>query len=205
MAEDKGHPRRELQNRDSVTPNLHEHHSAIEVNNHFSTDNGRYQGMLERGTVVFDTQQFHPTRKANNYFFADEGRNYIRPPVNQGEEIGLNRQQNFQSVINANNHFIEQYYNNETNQKCGFSATSEEQAGNGERVNANTTEMYATMGPQREPSYSERAQSEGVVIHIGNQVGHTENIMGRHDQCIQNNPNECGQTINNENCTNQNF
>ena len=143
IAEDKRHPRRGPQGRDFSTPDPHGYHSAIKVNNHFIVDDRRYQRKMtqeqsERGPTMFDPQQFQPMIKANNRFFAEEGRNYVRSPVCEGEEIGLPRQQSFQPAINGNNCLIEEnleYYDKRTNQLYGYSAATEVQAVNEERIN----------------------------------------------------------------------
>ena len=143
IAEDKRHPRRGPQGRDFSTPDPHGYHSAIKANNHFIMDNRRYQRKmtqdeLERGPTAFDPQQFQPTIKANNHFFTEEGRNYVRSPVQEGEELGLPRQQSFQPAINANNRLIEEnleYHDKRTNQLYGYSATAEVQVANKERIN----------------------------------------------------------------------
>ena len=74
-------------------PDPHGYHSAIKGNNHFIADDRKYQRKMtqdesERGSTAFDPQQFQPMIKANNRFFAEEGRNYVRSPVQEGEEIG---------------------------------------------------------------------------------------------------------------------
>ena len=96
------------------------------------------QEQSERGPTAFDPQQFQPMIKVNNRFFTEEGRNYVRSLVYEGEEIGLPRQQSFQPVINANNCLIEEnleYYDKRTNQLYGYSAATEVQAANEERIN----------------------------------------------------------------------
>ena len=190
IAEDKRHPRRGPQGRDFSMPDPHGYHSAIKANNHFIADDRRYQRKMtheqsERGPTTFDPQQFQPTIKANNRFFAEEGRNYVRSPVCEGEEIGLPRQQSFQPAVNANNHLIKEnleYYNKRTNQLYGYSAATEVQAANEERINRNTTKKYTTRGPQREPSHTERLQNECVPTYVENNVDNTENTMRGHGQ-----------------------
>ena len=190
IAEDKRHSRRGLQGRDSITSDPHGYHSAIKANNHFIMYDTRYQRKItqdesERGPTAFDPQQFQPTIKANNLFFTEEGRNYVRSPVYKGEEISLPRQQSFQPAINANNHLVEknlEYHDKRTNQLYGFSAATEVQAANEERINRNTAEKYTTRSPQREPSHMERIQNERVPTYVENNADYTENMMREHGQ-----------------------
>ena len=128
IAEDKRHPRRGPQGRDFSMPDPHGYHSAIKANNHFIADDRRYQRKmtqdeLERGPTAFDPRQFQPTIKANNCFFAEEGRNYVRSPVQEGEEFGLPRQQSFQPAINANNRLIEETWSTTTREQTSYMAT----------------------------------------------------------------------------------
>ena len=174
---------------------------------------GRYQRKMtqdesERGSTAFDPQQFQPMIKANNRFFAEEGRNYVRSQVQEGEEIGLCRQQSFQPAINANNRLIEEnleYHDKRTNQLYGYSAAMEVQVANEERINRNTAEKYTTRSPQREPSHTERLQNERVPTYVENNADYTENTMRGHGQRVQHNPNAQGQHINSENSINQDF
>ena len=166
------------------------------------------QEQSERGPTAFDPQQFQPTIKANNRFFAEEGRNYVRSPVYEGEEIGLPRQQSFQPAINANNHLIEEnleYYDKRTNQLHGYSTATEVQAANEEGINQNTTEKYTTRGRQQEPSHTERLQNERIPPYVENNADNPENMMRGHGQRVQHNPNAQGQPINSKNSINQDF
>ena len=162
----------------------------------------------KRGSTAFDPQQFQPMIKANNRFFAEEGRNYVRSPVQEGEEIGLCRQQSFQPVINVNNCPIEEnleYHDKRTNQLYGYSATTKVQVANKERINRNTAKKYTTRSPQWKPSHTERLQNEQVHMYVENNTDYTENMMRGHGQRVQHNPNAKGQQINSENLINQNF
>ena len=166
------------------------------------------QEQSERGPMAFDPQQFQPMIKVNNRFFAEEGRNYVRSPAYEGEEIGIPRQQSFQPAINVNNRLIEEnleYYDKRTIQLYGYSAAMEVQAANEERINRNTTEKYTTRGPQRESSHMERLQNEHVPTYVENNEEHTENTMRGHGQRVQHNPNAQGQPVNSKNSINQDF
>ena len=143
------------------------------------------QDELERGPTAFDPQQFQPTIKANNSFFAEEGRNYVRSPVQEEEEFGLPRQQSFQPAINVNNRLIEEnleYHNKRTNQLYGYSAATEVQVANEERINQHIADKYTTRSPQREPSQTERLQNERVPTYVENNTDNTENTMRGHGQ-----------------------
>ena len=213
IAEDKRHPRRWLQGRDFSTPDPHGYHSVIKANNHFIADNRRYQRKmtqdeLERGPTAFDPQQFQPLIKAKNRFFVEEGRNYVRSPVQGGEEFGLPRQQSFKPVINANNRLIEEnleYHDKRTNQLYGYSTATEVQVANEERINQHITDKDTTRSPQWEPSQMERLQNECVPTYVENNTDNTENTMRGHGQQVHHNPNAQGQHINSENSTNRDF
>ena len=190
MAEDKRHPRRGPQGRDFSTPDPHGYHSAIKANNHFIADDRRYQRKmtkeeLEREPMAFDPQQFQPMIKANNQFFAEEGRNYVRSSVQEGEEIGLCRQQSFQPAINANNRPIEEnleYHEKRTNQLYGYSAAMEVQVADEERINRHIADKYTTRSPQQEHSQTKRLQNECVPTYVEDNTDNTENMMRGHGQ-----------------------
>ena len=187
IAEDKRQPRRGPQGRDFSRPDPDGYHSVIKENNCFIVDDRKYQRKMtqdesERGSTAFNPQQFQPTIKANNRFFAEEGTNYVRSPVQEGEEISLCRQQSFQPAINMNNRLIEEnleYHDKRTNQLYGYSAAMEVQVANEERINQNTAEKYTTRSPQCEPSHTERLQKP---TYVKNNADYTENTIRVHGQ-----------------------
>ena len=117
-------------------------------------------------------------------------------------------QQNFQSAINVNNCFIEEnseYYGRRTTQQYDQSATTDVPVPNNKRINQNIAEKYATRGPQWEPSHTRGPQNEGAPTYLESNVNETENMVRRHSQQVQRNPNAHGQAINSKNLINQEY